>query len=170
MENMQRLFVPSKQNYAKGERPKVACILCSVANKDSKVEVLDIYHTENFIVSANLFPYNPGHIMIFPKKHVLTTENFSKEEVIELHELQLLSLEVLKENYNTTSFNLGYNIGPSSGASIDHLHLHLVPRYPREVGFIDVIGNARIIVEAPKDTVTKLAKAFKEKSSKPNET
>mgnify|MGYP001588222205 CR=1 FL=1 len=164
MENMKRLFVPSKQRYAKGERPKVDCILCSVANKDPKVESLDIYHTENFIVSVNLFPYNPGHIMIFPKQHVLTTENFSNEEIIELHELQLLSLEVLKEYYNTMSFNLGYNIGPSSGASIEHLHLHIVPRYPREVGFIDVIGNARIIVEDPKDTVNKLTQAFKEKS------
>lgn len=161
MERLDRLFVPSKLDYVKGQRPKVKCILCSVVDKDPAVELLDVCRIKHFIISANLFPYNPGHLMIFPKKHVETYETFSDEEVLELHRLQLISLKVLSDNYNAQGYNVGYNLGAASGGSIAHLHLHLVPRYNREVGFIDVIGNARIIVEDPKDTVRKLAEAFK---------
>lgn len=160
MENMDRLFVPSKINYVKGDRPNVECILCSVINKDPNVQNLDIYRTKNFVVSANLFPYNPGHLMIFPIKHTETVEDFTDEEALELHKLQVKGIKILKRLYNTQSFNVGYNMGKSSGASIDHLHMHIVPRYPREVGFIDVIGGARIIVEDPNDTVKKLKEEF----------
>jgi len=160
MENQARLFVPSKLKYVKGDRPNVECILCSVAAKDPKVASLDIYRTENFIVSANLFPYNPGHLMIFPIRHIESMESFTPEEVIELHNLQIKSLDILRRNYNADGYNIGYNIGKTSGASIDHLHLHIVPRYPREVGFIDVIGGARIIVEDPNETVRRLTEEF----------
>ena len=161
MDNTNRLFVPSKLDYAKGNRPKVECILCSVVNHEAGVELLDIYNSEHFVVSANLFPYNPGHLMIFPKRHIESIEYFTESEVLELHDLQLKSLKVLKDNYQAQGYNVGYNLGKTSGASIDHLHLHIVPRYQREVGFIDVIGNARIIVEDPKDTVRRLSEAFK---------
>ncbi len=162
MEKRDILFVPSKQEYAKGKRPKVKCILCAIVEKNPDVDLLDIYRTNNFVVSANLFPYNPGHLMIFPIKHIESMVTLTKDEIIELHELQLLSLKILNEYYNAQGYNIGYNLGPVSGASISHLHLHIVPRYQREVGFIDVIGNARIIVEDPKDTVTKLTKAFQD--------
>ena len=155
-----RLFVPSKKAYINGERPKVKCILCSVVEKDEKVASLEIYRGKYFIVSANLYPYNSGHIMIFPQRHIETIEDFTNEEVIESFELQKVGLKVLRDNYNPSGFNVGYNMGESSGGSIDHLHLHIVPRYHREVGFIDVIGGSRIIVEDPNETLEKLKKAF----------
>ncbi|GIW21543.1 MAG: hydrolase [Candidatus Sericytochromatia bacterium] len=155
-----RLFVPSKQEYVRGKRPNVKCILCSVVNKDPKVDKLDIYSSENFIISVNLYPYNPGHLMIFPKKHIESVVELNDNEVLELHKLQVMSINILKENYNAQAFNIGYNIGLNSGASIEHLHLHIVPRYPREVGFIDVISGTRIIVEDPINTVNKLKKLF----------
>lgn len=160
MENMDRLFVPSKLKYVKGERPDVDCILCAVNEKNPKVSNLDVYRSENFIVSANLFPYNPGHLMIFPKRHIETVEEFTDEEALEMHKIQIKCLKILKNSYSTQSFNVGYNIGASSGASINHLHIHIVPRYPREVGFIDVIGGARILVEDPNDTVKNLREKF----------
>lgn len=160
MENMDRLFVPAKLKYVKGERPDVECILCAVNEKNPKVNNLDVYRSENFIISANLFPYNPGHLMIFPKRHIETIEDFTDEEALELHKLQIKSLKVLRRVYSTQSFNTGYNIGASSGASINHIHMHIVPRYPREVGFIDVIGGARILVEDPNDTVKNLREEF----------
>jgi ATP adenylyltransferase len=162
MEKIDRLFVPSKQEYAKGNRPNVKCILCAIIEKNPGVELLDIHRSNNFVVSANLFPYNPGHLMIFPIKHIESITPLTSDEVVELHQLQLLSLKILNQYYNAQGFNVGYNLGSVSGASISHLHLHIVPRYQREVGFIDVIGSARIIVEDPRDTVKKLTKAFQE--------
>jgi ATP adenylyltransferase len=155
-----RLFVPSKQEYVRGKRPDVKCILCSVVNKDPKVDKLDIYSSENFVVSVNLYPYNPGHLIIFTKRHIENIIELKENEVIELHKLQVMSVNILRENYNAQAFNIGYNIGLNSGASIEHLHIHVVPRYPREVGFIDVISGTRIIVEDPINTVNKLKIAF----------
>lgn len=155
-----RLFVPSKQEYVKGKRPNVKCILCSVVDKDPKVEKLDIYSSENFVISVNLYPYNPGHLIIFPKKHIENITELKENEILELHKLQVMSINILKENYNAQAFNVGYNIGLNSGASIEHLHMHIVPRYPREVGFIDVIAGTRIIVEDPISTVNKLRDIF----------
>ena len=157
------LFVPNKMPYAKGKnRPDVACILCAIVEKDEKVERLEVHRTELFTISLNLYPYSPGHLLIFPNRHIIDVREMSSEEVQELHDLQCLSFEVLTRAYQPRGFNVGYNMGESSGASIPHLHLHVVPRYPRELGFMDVIGGARIIIEDPNATQEKLQQLFKE--------
>ena len=159
----QNLFVPNKMSYAKGKnRPDVACILCAIVEKDEKVERLEVHRTELFTISLNLYPYSPGHLLIFPNRHVIDMRELRSEEVLHLHELQCLSFAVLTHAYQPRGFNVGYNMGESSGASIPHLHLHVVPRYPRELGFMDVIGGARIIIEDPNATQEKLEQLFKE--------
>ena len=98
--------------------------------------------------------------MIAPKRHIETIEELSDEEVLESHHLQIRSINVLRLMYNPQGFNLGYNMGQFSGASIPHLHLHIVPRYSSEVGFMDVINGARIIVEAPTTTAQRMRESF----------
>ena len=157
------LFVPNKMPYAKGiKRPDVPCILCAIVEKDERVERLEVHRTELFTISLNLYPYSPGHLMIFPNRHIVDTRELTSEEVYNLHQLQCLSFEVLTRAYQPKGFNVGYNMGESSGASIEHLHLHVVPRYPRELGFMDIIGGARIIIEDPIATQEKLLGLFKE--------
>jgi len=159
----QNLFVPNKMPYAKGKnRPDVTCILCAIVKKDEKVERLEVHRTELFTISLNLYPYSPGHLLIFPNRHVLDMRELTSEEVLRLHELQCLCFEVLTHAYQPRGYNGGYNMGDASGASIPHLHLHVVPRYPRELGFIDVIGGARIIIEDPNATQGKLLQIFQE--------
>lgn len=157
----QNLFVPNKMPYAKGtNRPDVTCILCAIVQKDEKVERLEVHRTELFTISLNLYPYSPGHLLIFPNRHVLDVRELTSEEILTLHELQCLCFEVLTHAYQPRGYNVGYNMGDASGASIPHLHLHVVPRYPRELGFIDVIGGARIIIEDPRATQEKLLQVF----------
>lgn len=159
----QNLFVPNKMPYAKGKnRPDVDCILCAIEEKNDKVECLEVHRTEKFVISLNLYPYSPGHLLIFPKRHIIDIRELSSEEVIHLHKLQCLSFEVLTQAYQPRGFNIGYNMGDASGASIPHLHLHVVPRYPRELGFMDVIGGTRIIIEDPNVTQEKLYGLFQE--------
>ncbi|MDI6792662.1 MAG: HIT domain-containing protein [bacterium] len=136
------------------------CILCAVANNDERVERLVVYKEAGFIVSLNLHPYSPGHLIIFPERHVLDIREISDEEGLKLHQLSQLSLDVLGEIYQPHGFNLGYNIGRPSGASLEHLHFHIVPRYGNEIGFLDVINGARVIVEDPVKTREKLKEAF----------
>ena len=157
------LFVPNKMPYAKGKnRPDVACILCAIVEKDEKVERLEVHRTERFTISLNLYPYSPGHLLIFPNRHVIDVRELNPQEVLNLHELQCLCFEVLTRAYQPRGYNVGYNMGDASGASIPHLHLHVVPRYPRELGFMDVIGGARIIIEDPNATQEKLSCLFHE--------
>ena len=146
------LFVPDKLEYAKGERPPVECILCAVAQKSEDVVSLEIARYQGFVVSANLYPYNPGHMLIFPERHIEHPNRLQSQEVVALHHLQMLVMDVLETLYGAESFNSGYNVGASSGASIDHFHVHVVPRYDKESGFIDIIGGAKIIVEDPQVT------------------
>lgn len=155
------IFVPSKGEYVKGIRPTVDCILCSVVLNDPKVISLEIFRGKNFIVAVNLYPYNPGHLMIFPYQHIEQIEKLSLSEVRELHKLTMVSLKVLRNLYNPHGFNIGYNLGKGSGASIKHLHLHVVPRYENELSFIDVLSGSKIIVEEPKDTVQRLKREYK---------
>jgi len=155
------IFVPSKGEYVRGKKPEVDCILCAIVKNDPKVVNLEIFRTKSFIVAVNLYPYNPGHLMIFPHQHIEEVEELSLSEVKELHKLTVITLKVLRELYNPHGFNIGYNIGKGSGASIKHLHLHIVPRYENELSFIDVLSGSKIIVEEPKNTVQRLKREYK---------
>jgi ATP adenylyltransferase len=159
-EKRDHLFVPSKQNYARGERPKVDCILCEIVAERDTVDRLEITRTDHFLVSLNLHPYNPGHVMVFPRRHILHPAEFTGEEVADRHRLELRCIAVLDQLYRASGYNVGYNLGRASGASIEHWHLHIVPRYERELGFMDIIGGAKIMVEDPIRTRDRLREAF----------
>ena len=155
------LFVPGKIEYAKGKgRPDVECILCAIVEGSDKVTSLEVYRSELFVVSMNIYPYTPGHLMVFPKRHITDVRMMSDDEVKQLHEVQRLCLDVLDTVYAPHGFNLGYNMGAAAGASIEHLHLHVVPRYRRETGFIDIIAGAKIIVEDPNVSLNRVKEAF----------
>ena len=162
MMKRKNLFVPNKREYVRGNRPNVDCILCSILNGDPEVVDLMVHRTDLFGVTLNLYPYNAGHVMIFPIRHIIDPREYNAREVFELHELEKLSLDILQSLYTPMGFNVGYNLGRTSGQSIPHVHLHIVPRYPNEVGFMDIIGGAKIVVEDPVDSCGKIQKAFQE--------
>ena len=160
------LFVPGKMGYARGgERPNVECILCAVVERNDEVIQLDVHRSKLFVVTLNLYPYAPGHLVVFPKRHITDLRMLNDEEALELHKVQNLCLDVLETLYTPHGFNLGYNIGQAGGASIEHLHLHIVPRYRRELGFIDIIGGAKIIIEDPNVSLSRMREAFAKATS-----
>jgi ATP adenylyltransferase len=166
VEKMRQLYVPSKLSYVKGDRPTVDCILCAVCSKDKKVAKLEVYRTKYWVASANLHPYNVGHMLLFPIRHIADVRQLRKIESSELHRLQTLCLDVLDAAYGPAGYNIGFNINRPAGASIEHLHLHIVPRYPNEAGFMDILSATRTIVESPKQTVQKLRRYFRRLSGK----
>jgi len=154
------MFVPTKFDYVHGKRPEVDCILCEVVAGRDTVERLEVHRSPLFVVSLNLYPYNPGHLLIFPRRHVITLGELSYKETLELHALQVRSFEVLGELYQPRGYNVGYNLGEASGASITHFHIHVVPRYERELGFMDIIGGSKIVVEDPHRTRDRVRDSF----------
>ncbi|MHA1728293.1 MAG: HIT family protein [Promethearchaeota archaeon] len=156
------LRAQNKLDYVKGEKkPNVECILCSIVKNSPKVKSLKIYQDKISAVSLNLYPYNPGHLMIFPIRHITDFRKLSENEILHIFNLIKKSQDMLSEVYNPVGFNIGLNIGNYSGASIQHLHFHIVPRYENELGYIDIIGKTRIVVEGVSQVFEKLKVAAK---------
>jgi len=150
------LFIPSKIKYVRGQKPDVECILCGIIDRNPKVQSLEIFRTNLFCICANLFPYSPGHLLIFPKRHYTDVRIMSEEESLELFRIQNILVDILDELFTPHGYNIGYNLGPCGGNSIKHLHLHIVPRFKNELGFLDIIGDSRIIVDDPRESVPRI--------------
>lgn len=156
------LFSTHKLGYIKGDKPKVDCIFCSIIQKHESVEKLLIHEGRYAFVSVNKYPYNSGHLLICPKRHITDYRELTVGEEREICSLLKASLNILEKIYSPSGYNVGYNIGEFAGASLSHLHMHVIPRYRNELGFIDIIGGAKIIVEDPLQTMRELKKAFVE--------
>jgi len=148
-----------KVAYLKAAKPN-ECILCLIRDKSDRIENLTVYENDLYNVSLNLYPYNAGHIIIFPLRHVEDLRELTDKEQRCLTEIVNKSLDILEHEYSPTGINYGCNMGLDAGASIAHLHFHLIPRYPRETGIADLIAGKRILVENPLDTLRKLRNAF----------
>jgi len=132
------------------------CVLCEIARKEEHTVDLTVYENDTFIVVVNLYPYNPGHLMIFPRRHVEDIRQLTRDEGGRCMELTNRFLDVLDALYHPSAYNIGYNMGMNAGASIAHLHLHIIPRYPRELGIADLIAGKRVLVESPLQTVERI--------------
>ncbi len=148
-----------KLEYVQGKnRPIVDCILCAVRDNDEKVVSLKIYEDSINYVSLNLFPYNPAHLLVVINRHIINFTDLMKNELIHIFRtIQGLQL-LLNDLYSPKGYNIGMNQGKSSGGSIEHLHFHVVPRFGSELGFIDIIGKTRIVVEGLDSVKSKLDK------------
>jgi len=163
------LFVPSKVQYVRRERAihlkgrGMDCILCNIVARNKSVESLEICRTKLFCVCANLYPYNPGHLMVFPLRHVEDLRGLTDKEAAELFLLEKFTVDILDEIYQPRGYNIGYNLGDCGGNSIKHIHLHIVPRFKNELGFIDILSSSRIIVDDPRSSLPKLRRLFSKK-------
>ncbi len=157
----QQLFIPNKRAYILGQnRPDVGCIICAIINDVPEVANLTVWKNETIAVCANLYPYNAGHLLLFPLRHITDPREMTTPEALQMRALLNVSLDRLDRVYTPAGYNIGFNIGEASGASIDHIHQHIVPRYSRELGFVDITAGAKIIIEDPNHTLEKLKEAF----------
>jgi ATP adenylyltransferase len=154
------LYSLNKMQYIKGKRPQVECIFCAIINRAEEVEKLLVYEGESTVISVNKYPYNSGHLLICPKRHIIDYRELTGGEEQEIQLLLRKSLDALDTLYTPSGYNIGYNIGEFAGASLPHLHMHVIPRYPNELGFIDIVGGAKIVVEDPEETMKNLKKLF----------
>jgi len=148
-------FSFEKYAYVKA-RKSAKCILCLIRERSREVVDLSVYRDDLFIVSVNLYPYNPGHLLVFPNRHILDIREYTPAEELRLTALTRYLLDLSEATQSPAGFNLGYNMRPPAGASIDHLHLHLIPRYPHELGIADIIAGKRVLVEEPRETARRL--------------
>jgi len=111
-----------------------------------------IYGRSNFVI-MNMFPYNPGHLLIAPYRHIAGIDEMNIEELHEHFELVSRCIKVIKQEFNPGGLNIGVNMGKVAGAGIaDHVHTHVVPRWQGDTNFMPVIGETRVIPEALTET------------------
>ena len=155
----QRLWTPHRMAYIKGGqdqfKDKDDCPFC-VGPTRSDEESLIVYRGRTCYVVLNLFPYNPGHLLICPYRHVPDYTDITVEETAEFSELTQTAMRVLRKVSNPSGFNLGMNQGVTGGAGIAaHLHQHVVPRWGGDGNFFPIIAQIKAITQTL-DEVRKL--------------
>ncbi len=137
------------------------CVLCRVRDGEDEGERLLVHMAElNFIV-VNLYPYNSGHVMIAPRRHVGTLGSATPEELSEMMSLARRLEEAMRSAYRPDALNLGMNLGRVAGAGVpDHIHLHVVPRWKGDTSFMTVVGGTRVIPEDPGEAAARLRPFF----------
>lgn len=158
-DGMEYFFNFEKLSYVRNLKQD-GCILCGLLNRSEVPVDLTVHEDELFNIIVNLYPYNPGHLMIFPRRHIEDIREYTGTEASRLHELTCRVLSALDGTHHPSAYNLGYNMGYNAGASIRHLHLHVIPRYPRELGIADLLAGKRVLVESPLETAGKVRAAL----------
>jgi ATP adenylyltransferase len=159
---MERLWSPWRMEYImskKGER----CIFCEkIAGTDDQTNYI-LHRGETCYVMLNLYPYNNGHLMVSPYRHVPSPEQLEEDELTEMMLLLNKSLKALRRAMHPDGFNVGINIGKAAGAGIeDHVHVHIVPRWKADTNFMPVFSQTRVIPELLDETYQKLKDAWEE--------
>jgi len=162
---MKNLWSPWRSQYIesfKEEQSGGKCIFCETAGKDiSDLNNLLVRKSENIIVVMNLYPYNNGHLMVLPRRHVGSLEEINKEESHELIDELMLAEKVLRKIYTPQGFNIGANLGRAGGAGIeDHIHFHILPRWNGDTNFMPAIGEVKVISQDLVDTKRKLLAGY----------
>ena len=161
----ERLWTPHRIVYIKGEgKPTTAdeadCPFCRIPQMDD-VEGLIVHRGEHAYAVLNLYPYNAGHLLVCPYRHVADYTDLTDEETLEVAELTKSAMRTMREVTSPQGFNLGMNQGNIAGAGIAaHLHQHIVPRWGGDSNFLPVIGQTKTMPQLLGDTREMLAAAW----------
>lgn len=121
-----------------------------------------IFSTKLSFGVVNIYPYNTGHILVLPIRHVKDIRELNEDELKDLVSCGIKLLDIIEKVYGMHAFNLGMNIGQGSGGSMEHLHLHIVPRSVGDVGFLETTTNTKVLKESLEDTRKRLKAAIEE--------
>ena len=159
---MEIKWTPWRGQYIKSSsQPDEGCVLCNVYQANNDVEQLVLYRGTHAFVMLNLYPYNPGHLMVVPYEHTADFAALDPDTASEVISLSQRCTAVLQVEMNPHGFNLGMNLGRVSGAGVDqHLHMHIVPRWNGDTNFMPLIGGVKLIPEAIDDTYAVLRPHF----------
>jgi ATP adenylyltransferase len=137
------------------------CVLCRAIEGAAAPDSLVVHVGAHDFVVMNRYPYNAGHIMIAPRRHVATLQDATLEELTEMMSLARRVEEVFGDVYKPDGMNIGMNLGRPAGAGVaEHIHLHAVPRWIGDTNFMGVVGGVRVIPEDPGQAASRLRPYF----------
>jgi ATP adenylyltransferase len=154
------LWAPWRLEYIQSADEQGGCVFCLAREGDDE-EKLVVRRGERAFALLNRFPYASGHLMVAPKRHVGVYGELADDEVLEIHRLAAQGLEALGEVYGPEGYNLGWNLGRVAGAGVvDHVHLHVVPRWEGDTNFMPVLADVKVMPEHLAETRRRLADAW----------
>ncbi len=155
---MDNIWAPWRYSYiSMVDEGDDGCVFC-------KEDEFFIARTQLCSIRLNKFPYNNGHLLIMPNRHISDISELSQEEQLELLRIIILAKDVLKEALSPEGFNIGLNLGRVAGAGIDrHLHFHIVPRWNGDTNFMPILADTKVISQSLYELRDILKKRFSEK-------
>ncbi|MFX0539600.1 HIT family protein [Ornithinimicrobium sp. Y1847] len=159
-DGFERLWTPHRMAYVTGERPSSSagegCPFCDAPGKDD-AEGLIVHRGEHCYVVLNLFPYNPGHLLICPYRHVSLYVDLSEEETAEFTQLTKDAIGAITAASSPAGYNIGMNQGEVAGAGVAaHLHQHVVPRWLGDANFLPIVGQTKAVPQLLEDVRARL--------------
>jgi len=154
---MKKHWAPWRISFILGPKEK-GCIFCKLPRKKDDRKNLILYRGRYNFVLLNKYPYNNGHLMVVPYRHLKELNRMSRAENAEMMELCGVTAKALENSMHPQGHNLGMNLGSAGGAGIkDHLHMHVVPRWVGDTNFMPILADTKVLVEYLEDTYDRLA-------------
>ena len=157
---LERLYTPWRLAYVTGAAKSADCVFCAALSNTDAAPLIVFRGSACFVI-LNLFPYNNGHVMIVPNRHIASLAEATADELCELMELTRRTEIALREAFSPQGMNMGLNLGKAAGAGVlDHLHLHVVPRWNGDTNFMTIVGQTRVLPQELPVTADKLRPIF----------
>jgi ATP adenylyltransferase len=154
-----QLWAPWRLEYV-ASADEDGCVFCRALESDDEASLV-VRRGERAFVLLNKFPYASGHLMVAPMRHVGDFGELEPEEAAQIHRLAAQGIAALKDTYRPDGFNLGWNLGRVAGAGVvDHVHLHIVPRWSGDTNFMPVLADVKVLPEHLAVSRTRLAQAW----------
>jgi ATP adenylyltransferase len=154
------LWAPWRLEYVGSAGEQAGCFLCAALDGPDE-EGLVVARGERAFVLLNRFPYSSGHLLVAPNRHTGELAALEDEEIVELHRLASQGMVALAATYEPDGYNLGWNLGRVAGAGVlDHVHLHVVPRWSGDTNFMPVLADVKVLPEHLAETRRRLADAW----------
>ena len=145
---MDNLWAPWRIRYILGEK-ETGCFFCHKSQEAADEKNLVLVRDRTCFALLNTYPYNPGHLMIAPYKHTGELDDLGEQELAEFMSLTRRCKQILTRAVRPDGFNIGLNLGKPAGAGVlDHVHMHVVPRWNGDTNYMPVLGDTRVIPQA----------------------
>ena len=162
-DQFQRLWTPHRTAYVSGgqkDYTEKTCPFCTAPSRSDE-ESLIVHRGEHAFVILNLYPHNPGHLLVCPYRHIPFYDDATEAETMEIAKLTQLAMKVLREVSHNDGFNIGINQGKVGGAGIaDHLHQHILPRWSGDTNFLPIIAQTKTMSRTLDDMRSAIAEGF----------
>jgi ATP adenylyltransferase len=159
--NMDRIWAPWRIDYILGKEREPGCIFCTKPSSGDDEESLIVHRASGAFTMMNKFPYNNGHLLVSPYRHVSDPCDLTAEEGGLVFQEVCRAITVLRDVMRADGFNVGINLGTVAGAGIEeHLHYHVIPRWNGDTNLMPVLADVRVIPEHLSSTCRKIAAGF----------